>query len=202
MFGIQLEQWRVCTNYQHNKATLGMRVKQDFISWNCWGVWQQASLFCFFIFLAKASCFHYKSKDDSFKLHHVDVQRQIGGSDCALFAMAFATALCESIDPYLLNCDQASMRSHLIQCFENRKITQFLETSHAKRAARKRIINRKSVNVFCLCRLPWDRSDCVRGTLVQCNSCKKWYHEACMNIDKQTINAPHLKYTCHVCLDI
>ena len=32
-----------------------------------------------------------------FELRHVDVQRQVGGSDCGLFALAFATALCSDL---------------------------------------------------------------------------------------------------------
>ena len=35
-----------------------------------------------------------KISSKSFELEHVDVQQQIGTSDCALFAMAFAMTLC------------------------------------------------------------------------------------------------------------
>ena len=38
--------------------------------------------------------------EKSFSIHHVDVQRQRGGSDCGLFAVAFAASLCMGSDPH------------------------------------------------------------------------------------------------------
>ena len=49
-----------------------------------------------------------------FELRHIDVQRQVGGSDCGLFAVAFATALCAGKDPFTCSFKQAQMRSHLL----------------------------------------------------------------------------------------
>ena len=57
-----------------------------------------------------------------FELRHIDVQRQVGGSDCGLFAVAFATALCAGKDPFTCSFKQAQMRSHLLTCFESRSI--------------------------------------------------------------------------------
>ena len=36
---------------------------------------------------------------DTITLQYMNVQYQYGGSDCGLFALAFATALCAGIDP-------------------------------------------------------------------------------------------------------
>ena len=52
----------------------------------------------------------------AFELRHVDVQRQLGGADCGLYAIAFATALCFSLDPHSCSFKQAQMRSHLGMC--------------------------------------------------------------------------------------
>ena len=41
-----------------------------------------------------------KTHTSSIKLRHVDVQWQVGSSDCALFSLAFATALCMGEDPH------------------------------------------------------------------------------------------------------
>ena len=142
-----------------------------------------------------------KTDSKSFMLHHVDVQRQVGANDCALFAMAFATTLCQYDDPHAHSYVQGSMRSHLAKCFINHEILPFAEV-HKRSRIRKRIIQRKRVDVFCMCRLPWDRGDDGKGTLVQCYSCKEWYHEVCLNIDKRLIDAPQLKYTCNICLNI
>ena len=53
-----------------------------------------------------------KTKEKSFMLKHVDVQRQSGASECALFAIAHATALCTGSDPHLTNFIQDELRAH------------------------------------------------------------------------------------------
>ena len=50
-----------------------------------------------------------KTEDASFTVKHVDVQRQVGSSDCGLFAIAFATSLCSGLDPHTLKYDQSIM---------------------------------------------------------------------------------------------
>lgn len=47
------------------------------------------------------------------------VQRQMGSSDCGLYALAFATDLCHGIDPTSpRSYDQALMRQHYVECLE------------------------------------------------------------------------------------
>ena len=122
-----------------------------------------------------------KTSEKSFDLYHVDVQRQVGGSDCCLFAIAFVTSLC---DPHTERYAPTEMRQHLARCFEEKKITSFPSSDGRRRLGRHRIINRKKVDVFCICRLPWDKYDGKRGPLVQCVLCKEWYHQKCSNIDQ------------------
>ena len=78
-------------------------------------------------------------KTNFFVLEHVNVQRQIGSSDCALFAMAFATSLCTEQDPYSIGYTQSSMREDLIDCFERGILTPF--PSRPKRLSGKRVIH-------------------------------------------------------------
>ena len=54
-----------------------------------------------------ANLFHYTSVKV--------MQKQVGGNDCGLFAIAIATAIAFGADPTKLHFDQAAMRSHLIQ---------------------------------------------------------------------------------------
>ena len=54
-----------------------------------------------------------------------DMQQQTGSSDCGLFALATATALCFGDDPAHLTFDQNRMRTHLLRCFCNEKMTRF-----------------------------------------------------------------------------
>ena len=50
--------------------------------------------------------------------------KQVGGCDCGLFAIAMATA--EAFNSTsCLAFDQASMRPHLIQCFEKGELSLF-----------------------------------------------------------------------------
>ena len=75
--------------------------------------------------LCKQAAAILKTSDSSFELNHVDVQRQCGSSDCALFTIAFATTLCMGGDPHNSSYDQAAMRLHLMRCFESQKMALF-----------------------------------------------------------------------------
>ena len=80
-----------------------------------------------------------------FELRHVDVQRQVGGSDCGLFAfiLAFATALCSDLDPFACSYKQTQMHSHLLKCFENQQMTTFPSPDHPRRLAHCRLLSTK-----------------------------------------------------------
>ncbi len=55
----------------------------------------------------------------------VPVQKQHGCDDCDLFAIANAVHLARSDDPSKVNYSQNLMRSHLIKCYEELKMTKF-----------------------------------------------------------------------------
>ena len=58
------------------------------------------------------------------KVRHTDgvemapVQQQVGGKDCGLFAVAFATELANGGDPVKVQYDQCAMREHYYSCLE------------------------------------------------------------------------------------
>ena len=95
-----------------------------------------------------------KSKDASFIVKHAAVQRQIGRSDCGVFAIAFATSLCMRIDPNTLNCNQTLMRPQLIRNFEGGRLLPFHTPGKLRRTERACFLSTKEVPVFCVCRLP------------------------------------------------
>ena len=117
------------------------------------------------------------------------VQRQVGGSDCGLFSLAFGTDLCHSIDP----TNQGSMRQHYVNCLENGAMSPFPKTE--KRGPRYLGSIKSSVAVYCVCRLPYDREE-----YVQCSNghCKKWYHPICVKIPAWAINS-NRKWRCNKC---
>ena len=52
-------------------------------------------------------------------------QKQKGGSDCGLFAIAFATAIAFGINPDQLKLRQEAMRAHLVKCFNKKYLSPF-----------------------------------------------------------------------------
>ena len=55
----------------------------------------------------------------------LDCQKQEGGKDCGIFAIAYATAIGHGVDPASIKLNQAAMRSHLIKCFEEENLYLF-----------------------------------------------------------------------------
>ena len=53
------------------------------------------------------------------------VQKQVGSSDCALFALAFATDLCYGLDPTSQRYSQKEMRQHYVTCLESGAMVPF-----------------------------------------------------------------------------
>ena len=143
-----------------------------------------------------------RTAEKSFELKYIDVQRQRGSSDCGLYAIANATTLCYGGDPHITSYNQEEFRAHLARCFESRCMTMFPAADRPRRLGRKRVLSSKTIDVFCTCRLPWNKDDYQKGPLVQCQLCKEWYHEVCMDINKDIINYPGLKYNCKLCLNI
>ena len=63
---------------------------------------------------------------DSFqKLEYAPCQQQTNGSDCGVFAIAFATGLVFGSNPQNLNFDIAKMRPHLVACLQAGLMSQF-----------------------------------------------------------------------------
>jgi hypothetical protein len=119
--------------------------------------------------------------EPSFKMRHINVQMQTGGSDCGLFALAFATALCAGKDPHKCSFDQNRMRSHLELCLEKGEITEFPASIKPRRCSSS-VKCVKSVQVYCTCRLPWVKAVDIYRDLAQCGHCKEWFHQKCMDI--------------------
>ena len=53
------------------------------------------------------------------------MSKQVGSSDCRLYAVAVATALAFGIDPTASIFNQDDMSSHLKKCFEKQKMDPF-----------------------------------------------------------------------------
>lgn len=68
------------------------------------------------------------SPQDAVTFFNVKVQRQIGGSDCGLSSLAFATDLCIGLDPHNQKYKQNEMHQHFIRCLQSGRMTPFPKT--------------------------------------------------------------------------
>ena len=110
-------------------------------------------------------------------INFMNTPLQLGGSDCGVFAISCATSLCSREDPCVKSWDQAMMRSHLRECFENQMLTTF-PIGPKPRKIPRRVKRSETVEVYCVCRLPW------KQRMAQCDSCKEWFHSTCIDIPK------------------
>ena len=128
---------------------------------------------------------------DAVTLVNEKVQRQLGSSDCGLFALAFAAELCHGLDPTNRSYDQAKMREHYISCLESRTITPFPTTT--RRVPYRMDTKKITVPIFCECRLPNDKKE-----YVQCSQCCSWYHPNCVMVPEWAIKTKR-KWQCQKC---
>ena len=76
-------------------------------------------------------------------------RRQCGGSECGLYAIAFATALACGNNPTNYIFDQKEMRQHFISCLEKGTISMF--SIRKKRRRQKRNLKKKEkLDLLCL----------------------------------------------------
>uniref|UniRef100_A0A1X7V3B4 Ubiquitin-like protease family profile domain-containing protein n=1 Tax=Amphimedon queenslandica TaxID=400682 RepID=A0A1X7V3B4_AMPQE len=59
------------------------------------------------------------------KIKVMNCQKQIGGMDCGLFAVAFITSIAHGQEPAKLQYLQDEMRNHLVKCFKAQKMEPF-----------------------------------------------------------------------------
>lgn len=75
----------------------------------------------------------YGATGQSMSLAVPVVTQQNNGSDCGVFAIAYAVDLCNGVAPESRQYDRDSMRPHLLKCFINGLLTCF--PSHASRCS-------------------------------------------------------------------
>ena len=130
---------------------------------------------------------------DTITLQYMNVQHQYGGSDCGLFALAFATALCAGINPTACTFKQELMRNHFLSCINKGQIEQF--PIKQSRRAITRPVKIDTIDIHCHCRMPENPQD----RMILCNgSCKQWYHDTCEHIEDHIWNSK-LRWYCRHC---
>ena len=121
------------------------------------------------------------------------VQRQVGGSDCGLFSLAFGTNLCHSIDPTNQKYNQGSMRQHYVNCLENGAMSPFPKTEkrgHVTWAGSSHLL------LFTVC-VGYHMTEKNMFSAAM-DIAKKWYHPTCVKIPAWAINS-NRKWRCNKC---
>ena len=97
-------------------------------------------------------------------------QKQKGGSDCGVFAIAFAfhAAMGDNISG--LQFDQLKMK-----CLRKQKFTPFPNLDKQGKIPKKVCIEK--IDVYCTCLMPD-----TYGDMVQCENCHKWFHIKCVGL--------------------
>ena len=100
-------------------------------------------------------------------------QKQIGGNDCGLFALANAVALLKGVDPATVKLQQPK------ECLEKQLLTMFPHSSSNPTSLPKEI-----VSLHCSCNKHYPGSKTF-----QCSSCKVTFHTMC--VKHNSVNRPH-----------
>ena len=110
------------------------------------------------------------TKTAHFSLYWADVQQQIDGSSCGLFAIANATALCESKCPSMYIWILDKMRNHIAACFKSENVTIFPFTSESR--DNRKVTREEMVNVCFNCSMPIYKKE----SLIDYKHCMKEIH--------------------------
>ena len=125
-------------------------------------------------------------------LFTADMEKQVGTSDCGLFAIAAATSLCLGLLPQNCKWKQEKMREHLIRCFEGGVLEEFPKLS--KTRDHQCYLESKEIQVFCHCRQPYVET----VFMVQCDKCLDWFHRGCEKVPR--VVRKNTNFACKNCL--
>ncbi len=116
------------------------------------------------------------AKDRILEVDIVPVQQQTGTTDCGVYSIAnaFNAAIGKNVETITYN--DKKMREHLQNCFEERCLRPFPETSieSVQRCEARQI----TIKLYCVCALP----KTYDNHMVQCDTCDEWFHFGCMAI--------------------
>lgn len=133
------------------------------------------------------------TKKSEIQLKIMDVQMQAGGSDCGLFAIAFATAIVNGIPPEKFLFNPTRMRKHLYKCLQNERMTMFPTMKERRGATKAKSSN--TINIFCVCRMP----ELQNIEMVACCKCKAWYHVHCVSVPQSVLKDRKVVWFCSDC---
>ena len=117
---------------------------------------------------------------------------QSGSSDCGLFALAFATALANGVNPFVLFFDQSKMRNHFQKAIDTGMLSMFpiLKERRIPKICKAEYM----IKVYCSCRMPE-----MNVNMIQCSSCREWFHIGTCSTVQSSALAKSAKWFCSDC---
>jgi hypothetical protein len=113
--------------------------------------------------------------------------------NCGLFAIANALEFClnNRYKEAEYHYDEDKMRPHLVSCFQNNRLVQFPHSSRVRQASRLSIKRKRRqkthefrIPINCACALSDAFEDMVMCDSSVVESCQKWFHYTCVNLDQ------------------
>ena len=120
------------------------------------------------------------------------VDQQTNGTDCGVFAIAFATALCHNLNPASLKFNRRMIRQHLWNSLQNGKIAMFPYEEKSKEDPPRTV----TIPVYCDCRMPYNPT---KDKMAECTVCKKWFHKECQQIADKVFKFARFQWKCKTC---
>ena len=120
------------------------------------------------------------------------VDQQTNGTDCGVFVIAFATALCHNMDPTSLKFNRRAIRAHLLDSLKNGYIGIFPFEEKSSIGYEETV----AMPVYCDCRLPYNPT---KDQMAECTNCKKWFHQACQKIPDKVFKYKRFQWKCNNC---
>ena len=111
--------------------------------------------------------------NESITIRMINVAKQIGTTECGLYAIAYCISLANGQDPCKVVYDQREMREHMISCFENKKLTSFP-------ISKKRRLTTTHASIVTITICPICKETDTGSLMVFCESCKQWFHKECV----------------------
>ncbi|XP_078679555.1 polycystin-2-like [Branchiostoma floridae x Branchiostoma belcheri] len=103
-----------------------------------------------------------------------EVQRQKNVVDCGMFAIAWAVDIAEGRDVSSIAYDDRKMRSHLVMCFKQGRLTRFPHlSSHRKKVGLTRV---SRISLVCRCKQEG------LGRIETCRACQRIFHVSCLPV--------------------
>ena len=107
-----------------------------------------------------------------------------------VLAIAFAFDICCGKDPCSVRFDHKSIRHHLAKCLEDSKFPILSE----RNSCGIKHVQKTELHGSCL--LP---ETIGVDQMAECDACKVWYHQHCMDIPSEVFNNPDVPWKCKWC---